>query len=255
MTINSRSGLLAGGLALVAVVGGVAWYHSEHTSSAPAAGLYNASNPNPSYNDPNYNPNTGPGGANNNTGAYGSGNYVASGSAHGGYAGSGPGGYNSTGNGYNQNNSGYAQNGGYDRTRTGVYEATSANYNSGAYAVNDGYNSQGGYNTAPYVSGRYIQSIQRPVRVYYPPQVNTVRQETVYEDRPGRVYNNHYVERTVVYDRHHRRSTKKSVAIVAGSAAGGALIGGLAGGGTGAAIGALAGGGAGFIYDRMTHNR
>jgi outer membrane lipoprotein SlyB len=52
-----------------------------------------------------------------------------------------------------------------------------------------------------------------------------------------------------------RRSKAKSVAIVGGSAAGGAAIGALAGGGKGAAIGALAGGGAGFIYDRKTHKK
>jgi outer membrane lipoprotein SlyB len=52
-----------------------------------------------------------------------------------------------------------------------------------------------------------------------------------------------------------RRSKAKSMAIVGGSAAGGAAIGALAGGGKGAAIGALAGGGAGFIYDRKTHKK
>ncbi len=51
------------------------------------------------------------------------------------------------------------------------------------------------------------------------------------------------------------RSTRKSVAIVAGSAGFGSAIGALAGGGVGAAIGALSGGGAGYVYDRLTHNR
>ena len=48
------------------------------------------------------------------------------------------------------------------------------------------------------------------------------------------------------------RSTKTSVEIVAGSAAGGAAIGAIAGHGKGAAIGALSGGAAGFIFDRLT---
>lgn len=52
-----------------------------------------------------------------------------------------------------------------------------------------------------------------------------------------------------------KRSTAKSAAIIAGSAAAGAAIGGLAGGGKGAAIGALGGGAAGLVYDRMTKNR
>jgi hypothetical protein len=52
-----------------------------------------------------------------------------------------------------------------------------------------------------------------------------------------------------------KRPLSHSAAIVGGSAAGGALIGALAGGGKGAAIGALAGGGGGLIYDRATHKK
>jgi hypothetical protein len=51
-----------------------------------------------------------------------------------------------------------------------------------------------------------------------------------------------------------KRSTEKSVLIVAGSSGAGAAIGGLAGGGKGAGIGAIAGGVAGLIYDRATAN-
>jgi len=61
----------------------------------------------------------------------------------------------------------------------------------------------------------------------------------------------HRVQRRVVY----RRTKKKSLAIVAGSAATGASIGGLAGGGIGAGIGAIVGGASGFIYDRTTHKK
>jgi hypothetical protein len=53
---------------------------------------------------------------------------------------------------------------------------------------------------------------------------------------------------------HQRRSTGKSVMIVAGSAGTGAALGAITGGGKGAAIGALAGGAAGLIFDRMTVN-
>ena len=54
---------------------------------------------------------------------------------------------------------------------------------------------------------------------------------------------------------HHGRSKKHSVEIVAGTAAAGAAIGAIAGGGKGAALGGLSGAGAGFVYDRLTHNR
>lgn len=69
------------------------------------------------------------------------------------------------------------------------------------------------------------------------------RAPVVYDDRGD--------DRPVV----KKRSTKESIAIVAGSAGAGAAIGGLAGGGKGAAIGAISGGAAGAVYDRMTHKK
>ena len=53
----------------------------------------------------------------------------------------------------------------------------------------------------------------------------------------------------------HKRSTKHSVAIIGGSAVGGAGIGALVGGKKGALIGGLVGGTAGTVYDRKTRKR
>jgi outer membrane lipoprotein SlyB len=66
------------------------------------------------------------------------------------------------------------------------------------------------------------------------------RTDTYRDDR--RVYNG-------------RRSTEKSAVIIGGTAAAGAVLGGIAGGGKGAAIGALSGGAIGAIYDRLTHKK
>lgn len=56
------------------------------------------------------------------------------------------------------------------------------------------------------------------------------------------------------YRYHSERSAGKSVAIVGGSAAAGAIVGALAGGGQGAAIGAAVGGIGGLIFDQATRN-
>ncbi len=75
-------------------------------------------------------------------------------------------------------------------------------------------------------------------------RTSPARPQTVVREPVRRAYQQRGVRRT--------RPLKNSVAIVAGSAGAGALIGGLAGGGKGAAIGAISGGAAGFIYDRIT---
>ena len=99
---------------------------------------------------------------------------------------------------------------------------------------NQSYYSQNGYySNNPYYNGRYQQ-----------PYYSTGRY------RSSSDWNDDYR-----YYRRNKRSTGKSVAIIGGSAAGGALIGGLAGGGKGAAIGALIGGVGGLIYDQTTRNK
>ncbi|HYP12493.1 MAG TPA: hypothetical protein VEQ63_01100 [Bryobacteraceae bacterium] len=105
-------------------------------------------------------------------------------------------------------------------------------------------------------SPAYAQNCEpsAPVQsVAYQAPVNQTRYRTYSRPRVARSYD--VVERRDYVVRKNRRSTGKSVAIVAGSAGTGAAIGALAGGGKGAALGALSGGAAGFIYDRLTHNR
>ena len=92
------------------------------------------------------------------------------------------------------------------------------------------------------------------------PGVQAVPEQAPATVTPVRTYRarrvrRHYYTRHHSYVVVHRRSRKHSLEIIGGSAAGGALIGALAGGGKGAAIGALAGGGAGFAYDRLTRKK
>jgi hypothetical protein len=100
---------------------------------------------------------------------------------------------------------------------------------------------------AYYPDEQYVQIIPRPVVVRRAEEPPPPPPAYVDEARP-REYREYR-------EKHHGRSTGKSVAIVAGSAGVGAAVGALAGGGKGAGIGALVGGGGGFVYDRLTHNR
>ncbi len=79
----------------------------------------------------------------------------------------------------------------------------------------------------------------RPRQAYYSEPYSQPYQDSRYYGQPR-------------YQQH--RSVGKSALIVGGSAAAGAGIGALAGGGKGAGIGAIAGGLGGFIYDRLTAN-
>jgi len=103
-----------------------------------------------------------------------------------------------------------------------------------------------------YYATHYIYDIHRPVIVRAPAvQQDYVAPPPVVEQAPA--YNEGSSDRMIYHDTHHNRSLKKSIAIVGGTAAVGAGIGAIAGGGKGAGIGALAGGAGGFIYDRLTH--
>ena len=104
--------------------------------------------------------------------------------------------------------------------------------------------------------GVYHQSAPQVVRTSGARRGSSNYGEPALRTRP-RVYDDRRVNSAVYDDRTYtkKRSTAKSAAIVGGSAAAGAAVGAMAGGGKGAAIGAIAGGAGGYVYDRATKNK
>jgi len=103
-------------------------------------------------------------------------------------------------------------------------------------------------------------------RAFNPEEEKAVVQRTV--ARPAVAARTQYVQPRTVYvsnpsvaaapapvNAERKRSLKKEILIVGGSAGAGAAVGAVAGGKKGAAIGALSGGIAGLVYDLATRNK
>ena len=130
------------------------------------------------------------------------------------------------------------------------YQSSTVN---GQYAASGAYTASASVPQPVYAEDGYYPSRMRPIYVRQQEIVEPVVVQQEYSG-PRRVYQEqeYYTD-----SRGHRRGRTKthSVEIVAGTAAAGAVIGALAGGGKGAAIGGASGAGAGFVYDRLTHNK
>ena len=99
----------------------------------------------------------------------------------------------------------------------------------------------------------YYPIVQRPAYIRQPEPQHAGAQDQD-QDTDGQYIQGGTPEYRTYREHHHGRSKKHSIEIVAGTAAAGAAIGAIAGGGKGAAIGGISGAGAGFAYDRLTHN-
>lgn len=96
----------------------------------------------------------------------------------------------------------------------------------------------------------------QPVQYAGDPRSNYPMRRAYVTPRPAyRDIDNRYTAQRAAPAYRQPRSKTKSALIIGGSAATGAAIGALAGGGKGAGIGALAGGAGGFIYDHLTRNK
>jgi len=218
-------GLIIGGIAAIAVVAVVAL---THRTAAPVQagyannpGFYNSNNPEPVSRQP------------EPLDAYGA-------PANQGYA-----------DRYATGSADRYATGSADRYATGSADryATPSSYSSSSYSRS----SHVVYGASPFGADMGMTAVAPPP----PPPVETesYRENVTVSPspEPARVVRRHYVYR---HGRRYvvetRRPFSHSAAIVGGSAAGGAAIGAIAGGGKGAAIGALAGGAGGVGYDRLT---